>query len=304
MGATPNPVGAVVETTPTPTEPSISQPADQILQQTRDNLHHSQLQPRNDHGQFAGAPQPNDPQPAQDFVVEQTADGWQVRYSTGEVFKGASEVEAYRKAAENAVNNIKYAKELKSKLESQQPVQPVQQQPQQQTPAQPTAEEFNSEAWYNDFLTDPRMAVPNLIAQKAGYKDFSELQEDLSLAIQFGQQMRQSTCDTQFLSKNPDFPNTQEAAQKLISRVEALNLDRYNPEHLAIAHAACLRFNDYQAMNQQAQQAALNGAPQVQTPRPAPVVPSTSPQSTGVPSVDINSTPEQIRAALKAQLGG
>ena len=73
-------------------------------------------------------PTPSQPVKAEPFTLTQDGDTFVLKYATGEVYKGANEVEVYRKAAENAVRNIEYAKQVKRLYDEfqQNPAKPVQ----------------------------------------------------------------------------------------------------------------------------------------------------------------------------------
>jgi hypothetical protein len=80
---------------------------------------------------------PAQPAKAEPFTLTQDGDTFVLKYATGEVYKGANEVEVYRKAAENAVRNIEYAKQVKKLYDEfqQNPSKPV------QMPDQPSTED-------------------------------------------------------------------------------------------------------------------------------------------------------------------
>ena len=80
---------------------------------------------------------PAPPIKAEPFTLTQDGDTFVLKYSTGEVFKGATSEETYRKAAENAVRNIEYAKQVKKLYDDfqQNPSKPV------QMPDQPSTED-------------------------------------------------------------------------------------------------------------------------------------------------------------------
>ena len=61
------------------------------------------------------------------YTLTQDGDTFVLKYATGEVFKGANELEVYKKAAENAVRNIEWAKQVKKQYDEfqQNPAKPV-----------------------------------------------------------------------------------------------------------------------------------------------------------------------------------
>ncbi len=101
-----------VVTTPVETEPQITE--QQAAQMPMHELRRVAIE--------GAAPQSTEPpqsEPQQDqpYTLSQDDGSFCLKYRTGEVFKGASELEVYRKAAENAVRNVEYAKTIKRQYE-------------------------------------------------------------------------------------------------------------------------------------------------------------------------------------------
>lgn len=81
-------------------------------------------------------------QPDAPYTLSQENGSFILRYKTGETFKGANEVEAFRKAAENAVRTTEWARTVKAQYDQfqQNPNQPV------QMPNEPTTPEQEAQA--------------------------------------------------------------------------------------------------------------------------------------------------------------
>ena len=223
---------------------------------------------------------PPEPVKGDGYTVSKTAEGVVVELDTGEKFLGANEMEALASLAKGKREATLHIKSLK-----QPPAEPA-------APVTPSEEEQAAEL------------VLGYVAKGLG-TDVPALRRDLERIQQQSEANETRQAASIFLSKNPDFPNDDAAAGKLMDTVKQLNLP-VTPENMELAHAYCLRKGDYKPLTAeqvaaiQAQSKGLPvGGPQRATPPPT-LQPTGSPAPSGdlsdAEALNPNTPIEKVRA--------
>lgn len=240
---TPNP------TPSTPTSVDINTPADQLRQAAVAAT--APAEPVAPAAQPAAPAQPAQPAqaaPTQPYTMSQNPDGTvEIKTQYGEVFKGTP-TEVLGKLAEAKVNTRAHYEGM-AKTAQQQLEELRQQLPQQpQTPAQPTVqktpEEIAGEQWVQDVL-----------AKSLGYENFDQLKKVMGGVVQTTEDAQAGTLAAAFMQTCPDFPNTPEASEKLVTLQSQLGFPD-TVEGLQAAHLIAVQRGMYQPVPVQTQQPA------------------------------------------------
>lgn len=203
----------------------------------------------------------------QKIAIQENADGSvHMKLSTGEEFTGTP-LEVSRKIAESKVDTTLYAKDLKSKLDARV----------EAPPATPQIQGESAE------VLAGREFLANETAKYLGFADANALKDAVSQMGKVTQVSQGERAAQQFHGQNPDFPATNEASDALLgviakANANGANLSAYNPEHLTMAHATCVRLGLYKPLTQQEIAASRGGQQATSIPNPPPMVQSGAPQ--------------------------
>lgn len=213
-----------------------------------------------------------EPTPENPVVTKELGNGqYEVKYLTGEVFKGtASEILA--KQGQSNYNTHQWAKAEIAKAK--------------QPPAPPTPPPVSRFASPEEEAT--AKYVTELQAKALGYDNVEQYQAALSRIQQNTEQFAGQNLSVQFAAAAPEFNATPENSEKLLNTVDKLGLTslmvsgdiNQQLNALRAAHAFALQTKVYEAKPSQA-------AP-TPTPIPPPPIPSTGP-------TDLSTIPEDLR---------
>lgn len=192
----------------------------------------------------------------------QQGTGFEIRTKTGHVFRGATPEEAVTAAQDYydrlAATTLTYQSQGQGQQGTQhQPVQGRQQVP-----------EFNSEAFYKSFATDPNAAMEMWMHHYFGDDPRHMLDTSYSTAVQVSDRI----AIADFLASNPDFPASNESGALLVKRLEADGQD-LTAFNLEVAYRHLLREGALAAVSQPAgtQPPSQSQQPPQGQPQSAPV---------------------------------
>lgn len=224
---------------------------------------------------------PVTPAADQPYTLTKSDTGVEIKYKTGEVFKGKDESEAYANALANAVKTTEYARELKTKLET--PAVPV-------VPVTPTpAPEVDPAKQY----------IAGILAEALGIP-----LEEVKVFIE-GQKASQAAQSTnnvvlQFMQKNQDFPNTPQAFDVVGKYMDEAGIP-LSPKGMSAAYVACVREGLLTPLTKEQIAATIGGVPKAIVPTPTPIVVPTSQGGTSHHAqITVNNTMDEINAAIAA----
>lgn len=236
--------------------------------------------------------------------IEKLPDGkLHVELETGEKFDG-DPLEVTTKLAEAQVNTKRWGQEWKSKAETP----PTPTVTPTATPA-PTAEEKQLQ----DYLASQLAASLNLKPE-----ELKSLPTVLATHQQAVVEWRRNNAMLSFQSKHPEFPNSDEASEKLVERAEKdfqVDIDALalaNPEQaaavLSAAHLACVNDGTYKPLSSQQINESwareMVSAGRAQAP-PPPMIPSNSPDATTGTNTEWTMKLDDLRnLAIRQELEG
>lgn len=178
---------------------------------------------------------PGKPEP---FTLTQDGDTVVLKYATGETFKGANEVEVYRKAAENAVRNIEWAKQVKAQYEAfqQNPAKPV------QMPSDPLTQDQQAHevAALRELLLTPEVKA-QIVAGAIGMTP-EQLQQEWASVKARTDAFAQQTTLLNFQKENSQtFVPTAQNEQAIIKALETMGVQQFpNTQQLKTAWSLAL----------------------------------------------------------------
>lgn len=219
----------------------------------------------------------------EDYTLTKVGDGVEIKYSTGEVFKGKDEAEATKNALKSAVKTTQYAKELKTKLDAAAPP-PVVQAP--IVPAEDAAAAFLMETLSKSLGVSP-----------------DELKSMVKSVKQSDATQTTNRVVMQFMKDAPDFPNTPETFDKLGKYMDENGI-ALTPGGMYSAHLACAKKGIYTPLTPEQIQATTQGIVTrgvTSLGVPPPVVSTaTNPAEVDYMKYDINTPLEQVDKAIVA----
>jgi hypothetical protein len=224
------------------------------------------------------------------YQLENLPDGnLEVRLITGEVFRG-DPISVTRTIAESNVHTKRYAQGLKAQAQQPQQTAEPMQLNQQQPTAQPTEQSTIADYWADQQ------------AKALGFSNKTEMIQWGEKMTSFQEQYENERLVTQFVSRCPDFPGTDEANAAVIGIVQA-NGWQYTPDNLQAAHALAIRNHVYEPLSAEAIQAANGNAPQIIRPTAPPMLRTNNPEISNAPPDPHNMPMDQLRrAAIKQEL--
>lgn len=182
--------------------------------------------------------------------IIQNADGTvEARLVTGEIFRG-DPLEVTRKIGEASVNTKRWARQIKANAQQAQPANGN---------ATAMSPDTNGAALV-DFSKIPDVTKWNLdqIATAFGYSDGQELVNDQIAQREKTQRLEQEVAEqrearqveevaSDFQMRNPDFPNSEEAIEKLSEIMDKNGLD-WSADNLSMAHVYAVKHGVYRPL--------------------------------------------------------
>lgn len=228
------------------------------------------------------------------FTVTQDGGKFKAQLATGEVFEGASDREVLDKVLASKVNTTLWAKG-KAQLPDDDTLRALR--PDlfvAPTAVAPKVETAATVDPAQDFLMDT-------VAKGLGLKDANELKAFVGGIRQSDAQQQTNRVVLDFQRQAPDFPNTNEAFDKLGKFMDEAGIP-LTAKGMVAAHLACKATNVYQPLTPEQVKATTTGVVRTAVPVATPVVTSSAP-STGADdpmTYDINTPMEKINAAIAA----
>jgi hypothetical protein len=178
------------------------------------------------------------------YRVTQNQDGtMQVEYITGEKFSG-SPLEVTQKIANAHIQTKRWAQQQRAAARAQ-----AQPQPTGDNQIQPTVQPEQQYGSIIDWVADG-------FAKKVGYTGADEMIADQTHRGEVTQELENHLIMSNFMSRCPDFPNTDEAATAMESVMDRLGWRMGNVDQMEAAHQLAVKNGLYQPLSQQAQLAA------------------------------------------------
>lgn len=236
---------------------------------------------------------PTEPQP---FQVQKTDSGVEVKLETGQVYKGATEAEALAALA-------------KAQVEASKTIARLNRQPEVVPQATPTTPQLTPEQVAQQ---EADKYIADSVARVAGFSSAQEMFNVLGKTVQTSVVTERAAMEADFLTANPDFPDTKESAEALVKIMDDMGLPS-NINSMNLAHAYAVKTGAYKALTQEQQQAKFAQAfpQQVNQSRqtPPPMLPgssqSASPSGQAFNPYAKNVTTEQVRQwAIEAEKQG
>jgi hypothetical protein len=224
--------------------------------------------------------------------VTQLEDGQiRVELVTGEIFTGDS-LSVAQKIADANVNTKLWARQKVAQAQQPQHTPQLNQQPEIIPPA--TQQKSIADYWAAE--------QADALARHFGFSNESEMVADYQSITQFREQYNDQLTAMEFMSRCPDFPQTEQANQALLGIVEA-NGWQYTPDNMQAAHLLAVQNHVYQPLTQEQIQAATGVAPQQSRATPPPMIRGNSADVGNPPQDPYNMPMDQLRKAdIKQEL--
>ncbi len=227
------------------------------------------------------------------YQLENLPDGnLKLKLATGEEFIG-DPISVTQKLAESKVQTVAWARQKVAEAEQQQPTaQPANQQ------TQPSG----------SLAADLAARQADTLAQQFGFSNKAEMQqwgETVNQKMETIAQFERQQQATDFITKCPEFPGTQEAIESIARIMDNLGLAETS-ENMQAAHGLAIQRGMYEPISQQALQMANGTAQPIHRQAPPPMLRSSNPEITMQTPDPWNgmNLAELRKAAIAQELGG
>ncbi len=234
------------------------------------------------------------------YQLENLPDGnLKVKLATGEEFTG-DPISVTQKLAESKVNTAVWAR---------QKVEDAERQYQQRQPTnQPTEQPANQQTQPSGSLaSDLAARQADAMAQQFGFSNKNEMQqwgETVNQKMETIAQFERQQQATDFITKCPEFPGTQEAIDSIARIMDNLGLAETS-ENMQACHGLAIQRGMYEPISQQALQMANGTAQPIHRQAPPPMLRSNNPEITMQSPDPYNMNLADLRrAAIQQELTG